>query len=459
MNMERKVIGEGTYGCVLKPSVTCATPPESNFSYDDYVSKVMLNKEADKELAEFMIIKKYDSSNEYHLGTPIKCKPKLNTKSRNEISKCRSFDLRNSKINENDLELLVIKDGGSNLYDFCTKDLDSYLATNTQQQTDLFWLEVQHLLLGLKFFQDNKIVHNDLKPQNILFNISTHSLKYIDFGLMGNADTIERDSRLNQYKLGIFHWSFPLDSGLMNKFDYESYAIPLNIPEKNFNTTLFCITGQHQPNQAIKNYIQKFIQGFIYYKKNKLYDDFLKKATQSIDVYGVGFTLQFVLHSFHTKRVITEEFFKKASSLFLSMCDFNPKTRVIDMEKILNEYETILSQEGILSRLNKKFENHRLVVKVQIQKKRKKLVLEKSPIVSLSPKLEMIANSDPKPLNQRQLSMKTTKKNSYGSQSVRSTRKIKECPEGKELNPRTNRCINKCPSNTRRNDKGRCVKK
>ena len=49
--MERKVIGEGTYGCVLKPSVTCATPPESNFSYDDYVSKVMLNKEADKELA------------------------------------------------------------------------------------------------------------------------------------------------------------------------------------------------------------------------------------------------------------------------------------------------------------------------------------------------------------------------------------------------------------------------
>jgi serine/threonine protein kinase len=456
MNIERKVIGEGTYGCVLKPSVTCTTPPESNFSYDGYVSKVMINKEADKELAEFMIIKKYDSANEYHLGTPIKCKPKLNTKSRNEISKCRSFDLR--KMNENDLEILVIKDGGPNLYDFCTKDLDSYLATNTQEQTDLFWVEVQHLLLGLKFFQDNKIVHNDLKPQNILFNMKTRSLKYIDFGLMGNADTIEKESRLNQYKLGRFHWSFPLDSGLMNKYDYESYAIPLNIPEKDFNTTLFCITGKLQPNEAIINYIQKFIKGFTYYKKNKLYDDFLKKATQSIDVYGVGFTLQFVLHSFRTKRVITEEFFKKASSLFLSMCDFNPKTRVIDMEKILNEYETILSKEGILSRLNNKFENHRLVVKVQIQKKRKKLIVEKSPVVSLSPKLQMIANLDPKPLNQTQLSVKTTKKNSYGSQNVH-TRKIKECPEGKELNPSTNRCINKCPSNTRRNDKGRCVKK
>jgi len=61
------------------------------------------------------------------------------------------------------LELLVIKDGGPNLDEFCTKYLDTYLATNTQQQTDLFWVEVQHLLLGLKFFQDNKIVHNDLK--------------------------------------------------------------------------------------------------------------------------------------------------------------------------------------------------------------------------------------------------------------------------------------------------------
>jgi hypothetical protein len=34
----------------------------------------------------------------------------------------------------------------------------------------------------------------------------------------------------------------------------------------------------------------------------------------------------------------------------------------------------------------------------------------------------------------------------------------KRCPEGKEVNPKTGRCINKCADGTVRNDKGRCVK-
>ena len=39
------------------------------------------------------------------------------------------------------------------------------------------------------------------------------------------------------------------------------------------------------------------------------------------------------------------------------------------------------------------------------------------------------------------------------------TKKIKICPSGKELNPATGRCRNKCPSNKERNSKGNCVVK
>jgi hypothetical protein len=45
---------------------------------------------------------------------------------------------------------------------------------------------------------------------------------------------------------------------------------------------------------------------------------------------------------------------------------------------------------------------------------------------------------------------KKTKKNKSNS--------IKICPEGKELNSRTNRCVKKCPNGYLRNEKPRCFK-
>jgi hypothetical protein len=36
-------------------------------------------------------------------------------------------------------------------------------------------------------------------------------------------------------------------------------------------------------------------------------------------------------------------------------------------------------------------------------------------------------------------------------------RKTKKCKEGKELNPKTSRCVNICPPNFTRNDDFKCV--
>lgn len=67
--MSRKVIGEGSYGCVHKPSLHCKN--NSEIDYDDYVSKIMKNKDAENELKEFVTIGRYDPTNEFHLGSPI----------------------------------------------------------------------------------------------------------------------------------------------------------------------------------------------------------------------------------------------------------------------------------------------------------------------------------------------------------------------------------------------------
>ena len=123
-----KVIGEGSYGCVHKPSIHCKTPPRPGFNYTNYVSKIMTTKNAKKELAEFLIIKNIDPTNEYHLGSPILCHPNIdNKKVTTAIDKCKYIKSNNIETNEDKYSLLLLKYGGPDLKIFCGDHLKKYL--------------------------------------------------------------------------------------------------------------------------------------------------------------------------------------------------------------------------------------------------------------------------------------------------------------------------------------------
>jgi len=53
--MNHEILGEGTYGCVIKPSLKCKTNKKINYS--GRVSKVMRKKDADDEMNEMNKIK------------------------------------------------------------------------------------------------------------------------------------------------------------------------------------------------------------------------------------------------------------------------------------------------------------------------------------------------------------------------------------------------------------------
>jgi len=75
--MNKKVVvnekvGEGTYGCVFKPSLKCNT---NIGSYENKVSKVMKNSEAAAELKEYKSISKIEGLEKYAITQPTLCKP------------------------------------------------------------------------------------------------------------------------------------------------------------------------------------------------------------------------------------------------------------------------------------------------------------------------------------------------------------------------------------------------
>ena len=186
-------------------------------------------------------------------------------------------------------------------------------------------------------------------------------------------------------------------------------------------------------------FIESFFDGLDEIVKLE-YDDYLYDAIDSIDVYGLGFTLQYILNCFKRHNAVSEQFFTRASALFFKMYDYNPDDRELDIYELLDEYEEILLETGILARLNKRFNTDNELVDSApmpspIMRKAKKEVSSKP----LSAELESIAYMDAAP-------KKPT------------TKPVKSCPPGKEINPKTGRCIKQCASNETRNAQGRCVK-
>jgi hypothetical protein len=81
-----KVVGEGTYGCVHSPSLKCI---ESNVTYENKVSKLLLDRHANTELGEYLGIQRADPNNQFFLGVPRQCLPKSTKSNYQSARKCK----------------------------------------------------------------------------------------------------------------------------------------------------------------------------------------------------------------------------------------------------------------------------------------------------------------------------------------------------------------------------------
>jgi serine/threonine protein kinase len=390
------------------------------------------------------------------------CKPDLKEPDvKKDISSCKYIKVADVEQNPDNYSLLVMKYGGPDLHSLCKNYLKMYLLGKKEEKSDQFWLAAHQLIKGLLFFKNNGLVHNDIKPQNILFDVKNHKLMYIDFGLMRTKEAIIESSKQNDNYLAIIHWSLPFDCGFMEKTYFNQYKtkneskrrlyeteltelltkktpvtntmkLPIRNPES-FNIFFSYISPDgNEPGDASKiAYIKQFFNGFEQMVNTKTYIDVLNNIVDSIDVYGLGFSLQYILNCFHRLNGVSVEFFTRASSLFHKMYDFNPSTREVNIENLLTEYESILLETGILTRLNKHFKNHNVMDNSESPSP----INEMTSVKPLSPKIEQFANLDP------------------GHEEINVN-----CPSDKEFNPFTKRCVKKCKIGYIRNEKFKCQK-
>jgi serine/threonine protein kinase len=432
------VIGEGTYGCAHKPSMKCRDKTRRN---KNEISKLMTSANAAKELNEFALIDFADKEKQFYLGKPRKCEPDRILSNIRSIRKCPSGKFEPAKID--DYSLLVMKYGGQDLEQF--GDEVRYW-TKTKENVDaieLFWLECIRLFYGLTVLHDNNVLHHDLKQQNIVYDRATNRANFIDFGFMEKKSTRIYAAKMSASWLGNnHHWSFPLESVYWNKDDYmmaarrgkseKAYKAFAKSVVNNcgyfFTSTFRFGESKAQKDAAINKVTTDAFKNVLEFEPtDEAYDRFIDKSIDTIDTYGLGIALMFVLQ--RSKHLLSQDFLMKLGGLFApDMFNRNVFLRSTP-EQLLAKYEDVLTNSGLLEKHNKHIENHLIANNVSAEMKVAEAIADSSFMVQVDTE-----------------------------DATQNKEIVRDCPAGKEFNPLTKRCVNVCAHGKVRNPDFKCAK-
>ena len=242
--MTSKVVGEGTYGCVLKPPLKC--DETSNLDKQDYVnkiSKIMFREHAINERDEYSGINNIEGLDKYAITGPQLCKPLLDNKFNTSVKKCKTSIVKNTfKRDKTALRMLLLEDGGINIYDHITK----VFTLQSLDEKKVFLTSLIKLFDGLLFFQSNEIIHRDIKLANMVYNVNNGRAKFIDFGLMSNFKRFAKRCSENTERLGVSHSYYAPENSCSNKYSFNSTKFKCTKIKEHFKT-----------HEEFINYLQK----------------------------------------------------------------------------------------------------------------------------------------------------------------------------------------------------------
>lgn len=225
-------VASGGYGCIFRPMIPCKksdntmdihkTEVISKNTTDkkEYVSKLMLNRDANAEISEVMrfykIIQNIPNNQDYFIFPNVACTPgKLTNKDKlNYDKKCTKLarnGITSKNVNQHllDLSILQIPDGGIDLHDF---------IDNNSITKDIFYKINRNLILLLKNaivrMNNLNLYHLDLKASNVLVDVNNnYKVKLIDWGMSSH---IKNKNMIPNIGHRPFHFNMPYSIILMN---------------------------------------------------------------------------------------------------------------------------------------------------------------------------------------------------------------------------------------------------
>ena len=316
----------------------------------------MLSESAVKEVQEYALVGQADKKAEFSTGKPIRCSMKETASTWKAISKCKllnkKFKNKTMKQVAAESSLLIIGDGGLDLEKWVKKKGDKKVIHD-------FWREAVRLFRGIQVFQKHDLVHHDIKPQNVVYMEKTPRVNYIDFGLMRSLKTEAAKCRdINRCHANP-HWNYPTDVFLMDRklFDdlekrtveqrqqvFDAYVENVRTKKDTkfvsaFYTLLkYMGVSDEDRTRFYERHMADFRELLV---KPGSFDTYLDKALAGFDVFGLGFTLMYVLA--RVKPWMEVRTVQAMEELFFRMMTPNVYKR-LTATQALAEYQRIIEE-------------------------------------------------------------------------------------------------------------------
>ena len=427
--MTSNIIGKGSFGCVYRPSLKCnkSSKKTPSIDYTDKISKLMSKKYAKAEMKEYDVIADIDKKNEYYLGKPEMCQP----------DKSEKVNIDNCKLNISSPSLLIMKDGGMSVSDYVSY-LNKRTVSSHEIDFDTFLLAMHNSLMAVKAMHNGGMVHHDLKPQNMVYNPNTEEVKIIDFGISRDRTKLIRDAKAS-VSGAVTHWSYPWEYMYTNFVSFPYLPLAGKTPQekkKQFDVIVQEINDKNNTKReasAFRTFLvqtgisddpvlkKEHLEHWYNFRNNPgpglMYPRFLEKCIDTFDLYGIGLAFM-AIHKYCSKYMDTQ-MKKKFLDFSLKLVHPNLNLRHT-IDSAIAEYETVVLTD-LLDKRKMEFVNNKLQPKkmtVHIPSIRSNLTLSKHDITHMD--IQNVLND--------------------------------KCGPGKELNPKTGRCIKKCEPGQIRND-------
>ena len=192
-----KKIAEGAYGCVFKPAITSQGEILSN-----YINKIQIAKKAtEKEPILGKKLKQIPHYRRYYAPSTQVSTLVLSAIDKQEIKKCEVLEKHPDKpMVVSKIPYVGDRTLGEQIEQYHTNLPTTTLSQYKSFQTHLE-IAINHLL------QDSiRIVHNDIKQNNIMYDDILHCPILIDFGLSYCVDDLQTPEQIpNEIFLPIYY--------------------------------------------------------------------------------------------------------------------------------------------------------------------------------------------------------------------------------------------------------------
>jgi len=465
--MTHRIVGEGTYGCVIKPALKCESN-NAKINYDNKISKVMTKKDANDELKEMKFLSKLKGIEKYAISVPKKCSPNLDSNFDNIVKNCTGpYVSTYYKNRKNNLAQLLLEDGGLNLEQTIQLLFGTPLDKrfNNVKEHNLFFTSLLNLFDGLIFFRKNNVVHFDIKLINLVYNIETNEAKFIDFGIMQTDSKIIDTYSKSRSGFAIAHYNFP--------------------PENQFGNKNRFLQSDNNLCKLIRNYYYSIANRMQKPSPTVAYNFFLSKLVNTFDSWSLCYALigvfcqaQFCANKRKDKK--TQEFTEKVIELLNDYWAENITIRNDNLQALRDNYEKILRKYNIYAKNITKVSVSNVEMKKVIndikekniddpllKQKCEKLNKDFNPIskrcnarckkgYERNDEFKCVKIKEGKIFNENEDKINNIK--NIKNINNKSLKKIITClKENKDYNPKTKRCNARCKKGEIRNKDFKCV--